>query len=346
MSRPTSALPRIAISMGDPGGVGPEVTARALDRADVQAALTAVVVGDTGLLNAAVQTCSLDVSFRAVEDPAAIGTDATPRQIPVLETTPRPSQGYIIGQIATDNGRAAHDWITSAVEFVRTGVADALVTAPIAKEAMFAAGFTFPGHTELLARLCGDCDVRMMLAGGGLRAVLETIHMALADVPRAISRASLCRTLDITANWAARYVAPRPRIAVCGLNPHAGEGGHFGNEEIVTIAPAVQDARERGLEVSGPFPADTIFRRMREGEFDFVVAMYHDQALIPVKTLDFHGGVNITLGLPIIRVSPDHGTAFNIAGRGCANESSMASALLLAASFARRAAETVATPGW
>ncbi len=339
MSRAVGPLPRIAISMGDPGGVGPEVTARALAREDVQAALTAVVVGDADLLNAAARTCSLPLSFHAVENPAAIATDETrPHQIPVFEPFPRPAHGYAIGQIAADNGRAAHEWITSAVELVRNGTADALVTAPIAKEAMFAAGFTFPGHTELLARLCGDCDVRMMLAGGGLRAVLETIHMALADVPATITQASLRRTLDITATWAERYVTPHPRIGVCGLNPHAGEGGHFGREEIEVIAPAVQDARTRGLDVSGPFPADTIFHRMREGEFDFVLAMYHDQALIPVKTLDFHGGVNITLGLPIIRVSPDHGTAFNIAGRGCANESSMASALLHAANFARRAA--------
>ena len=341
MSRPDGALPRIAISMGDPGGVGPEVTARALARADVQAALTTVVVGDADLLNIAAQTCTLDVSFHAVQDPTAIAAGATPRQIPVLETYPRPSQGYAMGQVAVENGCAAHDWIASAAEVVASGMADALVTAPIAKEAMFAAGFDFPGHTELLSRLCGDCDVRMMLAGGGLRAVLETIHMALADVPRTITRESLRRTIDITAAWGQRYVTSSPRIAVCGLNPHAGEGGHFGNEEIETIAPAVQDARQRGIDVAGPFPADTIFHRMREGEFDFVVAMYHDQALIPVKTLDFHGGVNITLGLPIIRVSPDHGTAFDIAGRGCANESSMASALLHAAGFARRAAKTV-----
>ena len=328
--------PRIAISMGDPGGVGPEVVARALTREDVRAACTAVVVGDAGVMDAAARSAGLALRFAATDEPA---TRLPPGVVPVVACHPAPAGGYAVGRVDAENGRAAFAWICAAVHMVRNGVADALVTAPIAKEAMFAAGFTFPGHTELLADLCGGCDVRMMLAGGGLRAVLETIHVPLASVPSLVTRDGLSRTIEITARWGARHVAPKPRIAVCGLNPHAGEAGHFGTEEADAIQPAIDDARERGHDVSGPYPADTIFHRMRQGEFDFVVAMYHDQALIPVKTLDFHGGVNITLGLPIIRVSPDHGTAFNIAGRGRADASSMAAALLHAAGFARRAAD-------
>ena len=331
-----ATIARIAITMGDPGGVGPEVIARALVRDDVRAACTAVVVGDAAVMNVAAHSAGLSLRFAA---PTAPATQLPPGAVPVVECHPAPSAGYPVGRVDAVNGHAAFAWICAGVNMVRNGEADALVTAPIAKEAMFAAGFTFPGHTELLSELCGGCEVRMMLAGGGLRAVLETIHVRLASVPGLITTESLIRTIGITAEWGTRHVTPRPRIAVCGLNPHAGEAGHFGTEEADTILPAIDEARERGHDVSGPYPADTVFHRMRQGEFDFVVAMYHDQALIPVKTLDFHGGVNITLGLPIIRVSPDHGTAFNIAGRGRADASSMAAALLHAARYARCAAD-------
>ncbi len=323
MSTGSDWRPRLAITLGDPGGIGPEVVLGALARDDVRTACQPVIVGDAAVLRKAA---------------ALPGISATvPADLLIEPTTAAGSPGpFASGRVDPENGRAAHGWICRAVEMARSGEADAIVTGPIAKEAMFAAGFDFPGHTELLARLCGGADVRMMLEGGGLRVVLETIHVAIADVPRLITVESLGRTLGIAHRWGNEFLRIAPRIAVCGLNPHAGEGGHFGDEEVRVIAPAIARARGDGIRADGPVPADTVFHRALAGDFDLVVAMYHDQALIPVKTLDFHGGVNTTIGLPIIRTSPDHGTAFDLAGKGTANPSSMAAAILRAADLARK----------
>jgi 4-hydroxythreonine-4-phosphate dehydrogenase len=242
---------------------------------------------------------------------------------------------FLVGKVSELSGRAAHTWIETAARLALDKRVDAISTAPISKEAIYAAGVQFPGHTELLADLCGGCDVRMMLVGGGLNVVLQTIHVALKDVPALLTTETTIRSLDMIQQWWARFYGGAARIAVCGLNPHAGEAGHFGTEEQEIIAPAIAAAAGAGLNVTGPYPADTVFHRMRQGDFDVVLAMYHDQALIPVKTLDFHGGVNLTVGLPIIRTSPDHGTAFEIAGKGLANESSMVAAILKAAELAR-----------
>ena len=216
------------------------------------------------------------------------------------------------------------------------GMVQAIATAPVNKEAFRLAGLPWSGHTDLLAHLTGSSDVAMMFYSDALRVVLATVHIALADVPRALTAASLEATIALTARELPRFGIARPRIAVAGLNPHAGEHGLFGREEDVAIRPAIEACRARGIEVSGPFPADTVFVRARRGDFDVVVACYHDQGLIPVKLVAFGQAVNVTLGLPIVRTSVDHGTAFDIAGKGVADPESMIAAVLLAARLAQQ----------
>lgn len=328
---PKKRKPVIAISLGDPGGIGPEIIVRALARDDVRSACLPLVFGDAALLGEAAGLCGVEVNTQAVDSWHAAKPSAD--GIVVVEPPGLRGTDYVRGRVAEPNGRAAIEWITLATQATVAGAADALVTAPISKEAIYAAGSQHPGHTELLARLCASADVRMMLEGGGVRVVLETIHIALSAVPGMLSREGILRTLRIANRWARRFLAPEPRIAVCGLNPHAGEAGHFGTEEAGIIAPAIADAQRAGIRASGPHAADTVYHRALRGEFHLVVAMYHDQALIPVKTLAFDSGVNITLGLPIIRTSPDHGTAFDIAGTGKASESSMVAAIMRAVSL-------------
>ncbi|MGI8904884.1 MAG: 4-hydroxythreonine-4-phosphate dehydrogenase PdxA [Candidatus Sumerlaeaceae bacterium] len=323
--------PRIAISMGDPGGIGPEVIAKALVHEDVRAATCTVVVGSADVLAVTCERLGISLRGRAIKHSA----DLDQRDELLIYDTVGGESPYLVGKVSELNGRAAHQWIVTAAKLAMDRKVDAICTAPISKEAIYAAGVTFPGHTELLAYLCGGCDVRMMLAGGGLHVVLQTIHVPVAGVPPLLSTAAIGQSLQIINSWWLRYYHKAPRIAVCGLNPHAGEAGHIGHEEIDIIAPAIAEANASGIAATGPYPADTVFHRALQGDFEVVLAMYHDQALIPVKTLDFHGGVNLTLGLPIIRTSPDHGTAFSIAGKGVANESSMVAAILQAAKLAQ-----------
>jgi 4-hydroxythreonine-4-phosphate dehydrogenase len=240
------------------------------------------------------------------------------------------------GVLSAEAGRAAYDAIVRAVADIRGGRADALATAPINKEALRLAGLPWSGHTDLLAHLTGVESVAMMFYSEALRVVLATIHIPLADVPRALTRHSLETIITLTAEAMPRFGWPSSRIAVAGLNPHAGEHGLFGREEIDAIAPAIAASRARGIDVSGPYPADTLFVRATRGEFDVVVACYHDQGLVPVKLLAFGQAVNVTLGLPIVRTSVDHGTAFDIAGRGVADPESMIAAVLLAARLSDR----------
>ena len=240
------------------------------------------------------------------------------------------------GVLSAAAGRAAYEAIVSAVNDAQQQIVDAIATAPVNKEAFRLAGLPWAGHTDLLAHLTGARDVAMLFYSDALRVVLATIHIPLADVPRALTSASLEATIALTARELPAFGIERPRIAVAGLNPHAGENGLFGREEETIIAPAIAKARDRGIAVSGPFPADTIFLRARRGEFDVVVACYHDQGLIPVKLTAFGQAVNVTLGLPIVRTSVDHGTAFDIAGKGLADPESMISAVLLAAKLSQR----------
>lgn len=336
MSQETRAF-KMAVTMGDPGGVGAEVIVKALADAALRRACNPVIIGDITCMENAAEELGSALRFRAVESLDESSTPATaPDFVPVYSPT-QPSGAFARGRISAVNGQASYDWIVAAAEAALTGQVSAICTAPIAKEALFEAGHTVPGHTELLASLCGVQEVRMMLVGGGLRVVLQTIHEALATVPALLSSERIVQTLDIIADFARRSGFSAPRIAVCGLNPHASEGGHFGHEEETIITPAIEKARASGGNITGPYPADTVFHRALQGDFDFVLAMYHDQGLIPVKTLDFNGGVNVTLGLPIIRTSPDHGTAFDIAGRGIAHAGSMTAAMKLAVELATRA---------
>ena len=287
--------PRVAITAGDPAGIGPEIAARA--------------AGDPRVTDAC--------------EPVVLGA-------PSGET-------FVPGQLSAEAGRAAYDTIVRAVDAAKAGDVDAIATAPVNKEAFKLAGLPWAGHTDLLAHLTGAPHVAMMFHSDALRVVLATVHVPLAEVPRALTRTSLERTIALTARSLPLFDKAEPRIAVAGLNPHAGEHGLFGREELDVIAPAIEACRGRGIDVQGPFPADTIFVRARRGEFDVVVACYHDQGLIPVKLLAFGQAVNVTLGLPIIRTSVDHGTAFDIAGKGIADPQSMIAAVLLAARLARSA---------
>jgi 4-hydroxythreonine-4-phosphate dehydrogenase len=242
-------------------------------------------------------------------------------------------------------GEASMRFCIDAIEAARRGFVDAVVTAPIAKESWHLAGFKYPGHTELFAERTGATEYAMMFAGGPIRVVLATVHVGLNAIWNVLNIGSIYRPITLVhAALRDNFDIPEPRIAVCGLNPHAGENGAFGDEEERLIKPAMLMAREQGIDCRGPYPADTVFLKARDGAFDAVVAMYHDQGLIPVKLLGFDQSVNLTLGLPIVRTSPDHGTAFDIVGRNRANPSSMRSAIEMAIDLAIRRHRRASTP--
>ncbi len=333
--------PVIAITMGDPGGVGPEIICKALAEADVRKRCRPVVIGSLGAMERAAERFCPGLDFMRIEslDEVRALSDTAGDEVVFLYAPSdiSPDDVFQTGRTDAANGLASYACIVSAARGALGGQVDAICTAPISKEALFAAGYTVPGHTELLAELCESDTVRMMLSGGGLNVVLQTIHVALARVPSLLKVEEIVTSIRIIKEFGSLSGLSFPRVAVCGLNPHAGEGGHFGDEEQTIIGPALEEARRvLDIPIDGPLPADTVFHRAVEGEFDFVLAMYHDQGLIPVKTLDFHGGVNVTLGLPIIRTSPDHGTAFGISGKGIAHPGSMISAIGFAANVAKR----------
>ncbi len=325
--------PLLALSMGDPCGIGPETIVRAVA---ARATGRALVVGDAAVLRRAALQCGLALPVAVVDD-AADHAEVPPDCVAVWQPPGLPSglADLPMGTVQAAAGQAAALCITAAAGLVQRGVAAALVTAPIHKEALAAAGVPFPGHTEMLQALAGGPPVRMMLANDELRVVLVTIHMALRRAIDALDFDAVLDTLRIARRAAAAWGQAAPRIAVAGLNPHAGEGGLFGDEEQRFIAPAVAAARSEGIDASGPYAPDTVFMRARNaaghpGEFDMVVAMTHDHGLIPVKYLGVADGVNVTLGLPFVRTSPDHGTAFDIAGSGRADPASLTAAIRLA----------------
>ena len=323
----------LLVTMGDAAGIGPEIIVRAYTRGEMG---DAVVVGDPAVLRRAGASMTA-----VVEHPADLAA-VPPGCLPVLAPPGLPAglAELAWGRIDARCGAAAARCIEHAVALVRSGQASAIVTAPIHKEALAAAGVAYPGHTEMLQALASEPaaappPVRMMLANDELRVVLVTIHLALRRAIDAVTFDAVLQTLRIAHRAAAAWGQARPRIAVAGLNPHAGEGGLFGDEEQRFIGPAVQAAVAEGIDASGPYAPDTVFMRARHapghaGEFDLVVAMTHDHGLIPVKYLGVEQGVNVTLGLPFVRTSPDHGTAFDIAGRGTADPSSLIAALAMA----------------
>jgi 4-hydroxythreonine-4-phosphate dehydrogenase len=333
----------LGITLGDPAGIGPEVIVRALARRDVRAACRPVVIGDRGSLEAAAARLKKRLALRTVDERTLLAGDSgrgaslAVDLLPVSELSARACRP---ARPSIEGGRATYRYIETATRLAQRGAIDAIVTAPINKAVVTRAGFPISGHTELLRELTGAREVRMMLAGDKLRVVLVTMHVALADVSRVLTVRDVTRTILIAAEHLHRYHGlARPRIAVAGLNPHAGDHGLFGDEEATRIAPAVRRACQAGARASGPYAADSLFFRAVAGEFDAVVAMYHDQGLIPLKLLHFHDGVNVTMGLPILRTSPDHGTAYDIAGRGTADPGSMTAAILLAARMARSRAK-------
>lgn len=334
----------LAVSMGDPAGIGPEITLRAwLERGDRNIAPFAVFA-DPNAFIARAEALSLAVPIQPIDKPEAaadVFTSALPVCSVPLAAKPRP------GEPNPANAPAIIESIERATDAVVQGAASAVVTNPIAKHVLHSSSFSHPGHTEFLAALAERhfpgkrYHPVMMLASNELRVVPLTIHCALSEVPGAITRRLIFETVRTTFEALSRdFRISAPRIAVTGLNPHCGEGGRMGHEEADVIAPAIAELRSEGLSVTGPHPADTLFHAAARRTYDAVIAMYHDQALIPFKTIAFHDGVNVTLGLPFIRTSPDHGTAFDIATKGCASPVSFIEALRTATELAtsRRAA--------
>jgi 4-hydroxythreonine-4-phosphate dehydrogenase len=327
-------LPVIGITMGDPVGIGPEIIAKALADPGLKTICRPVIFGDQRLIEHEMRTLGIDAELRVRTTFARCEPAPQPELVTISSLEP---DEVIAGNPTPRTSAAMAAAVIEAVRYARAGELDAIVTAPINKQALNQAGYDFPGHTEMLAHLTNTPDVVMMLAGSRLRVVLVTIHCALADVPGRLNTEAIIKTASITRAGLRRFFTTNvePRIAIAALNPHAGEGTLFGREEQTIISPAVEQLRGRGLNVSGPHPPDTVFYAAARGAYDAVVCMYHDQGLIPFKLLHFEDGVNITLGLPIIRTSVDHGTAYDIAGTGQASPESLLSAIKTAADMAR-----------
>jgi 4-hydroxythreonine-4-phosphate dehydrogenase len=332
-----AAVP-IVITMGDACGIGPEIVAKLFRGSAAQGCF---VLGDVGVMRRAARLTGGLLSVARIDSPEST-SEVPPNCLPVLQADALPTDllAAPFGRVDARAGAAAARCIEQAVALARRGAVSAIVTAPIHKEALAAAGVGFPGHTEMLQALAARPGrappaVRMMLANDELRTVLVTIHLSLRRAIDAVTFDAVLDTLRIAHEAALRWGLSSPRIAVAGLNPHAGEGGLFGDEEIRIIAPAIAAARAEGIDARGPYAPDTVFMRARNapghlGEFDVVVAMTHDHGLIPVKYLGVEQGVNVTLGLPLVRTSPDHGTAFDIAGMGKADPASLAAAIAMA----------------
>jgi 4-hydroxythreonine-4-phosphate dehydrogenase len=324
--------PRVGVTMGDPAGIGPEVVLKAVAEREVLEACAPVIVGDAQLLAHTARTLDLTCGYEIIRRGETIPEDLS---APVIYHLDNIGVSVQPGVESGDAGRAAAEYIEAAVELCGAGAVDAISTAPINKRALFLGGYSFPGHTEFLAHLTATDECAMAFVASNLRVVLISTHVPLAEAIRLVEKDRIVRVARLTNRELKRWGIARPRIAVAALNPHGAEGGLFGVEESAEIAPAVEACRDEGLDVAGPYSADTVFLRASRGEFDAVVSCYHDQAMIPVKCLSFGEAVNVTLGLPFIRTSVDHGTAFDIAGRGVAEHSSMVAAITLAARLAR-----------
>ncbi|MCB2047251.1 MAG: 4-hydroxythreonine-4-phosphate dehydrogenase PdxA [Novosphingobium sp.] len=328
----------LAVSLGDPAGVGPELIAAAWARRGDECLLPFFAVGGAKLLGSAAQSRGLHVPIVAISD-AARATDVFADALPVLDAA---DCQWTPGAPSTEGARLALQSLTEATHLALSGAAGGIVTGPVAKARLAEIGFTQPGQTEFVADSCGVArqDAVMMLAGPSLRTVPLTIHEALADVPGLLTTDLIVRRARVVAKAMQRdFGLASPRLAVCGLNPHAGEEGRFGDEEARVIAPAIATLRAEGIAVTGPHSADTLFAPRERETYDVALCMYHDQALIPIKALDFDQGVNVTLGLPVVRTSPDHGTAFAIAGRNVADPGAMIAAIRMAGECAARRAQ-------
>jgi 4-phospho-D-threonate 3-dehydrogenase / 4-phospho-D-erythronate 3-dehydrogenase len=325
--------PCLGITMGDPAGVGPEVVAKALAHAEIREACAPLVIGDILAMENAVRVAGLDAPCRTIQNPCECASGAGFINVIDLANVPADLR---VGKIDPRAGKAAYEYVARAVGYALSGQIQGIVTAPLNKAALNLAGYQFPGHTEILAHLSGVKDYSMMLVGQSLRVIHVTTHVSLRHACDLIRKERVLRVIRLAAAALQQMGIAEPRIGVAGLNPHAGENCLLGDEDAAEIVPAIAEARAAGLRVTGPLPADTIFHRtVVRGEFDIVVVMYHDQGHIPLKTLDFAAGVNVTVGLPFVRTSVDHGTAFDIAGKGRADSRSLREALLLAARMAQ-----------
>ena len=320
--------PVVGITMGDPAGIGPEIIVKAILEYDINRICRPVVIGDAEVIKKILKTCRLRAEIKVIEKIAS--APAGSGKIEIVDLHNIDVKGLKYGVPGKACGSAAVSYIKMAAGLALAKKIDAITTAPINKEIINAAGFQYPGHTELLAELAGTKDFGLMMVGGGLRVILVTTHMALKDVFRNIKKDRVLRTIRLAHKAMGYFQTKAPRIAVAALNPHAGEGRLFGTEEWDEIMPAVIEARGEGLDVSDPLPADTLFHKAKERYYDIVVAMYHDQGLIPLKLLAFGKAVNVTVGLPFIRTSVDHGTAYDIAGKDCADPGSLIEAIKMA----------------
>ena len=326
--------PLIAITMGDPAGIGAEISLKALLDPAIYALCRPLVVGTLAVLERMRDVLHSDQRLQAVASPDA--GRYTPGTVDVLDLSAEHPGPFPLGVAAKENGAAAVAYVEKAIALAVAGDVDAIATAPINKEAMRVAGFPYDGHTELLAHQTGTKVYTMMLASGDFRVFHVSTHVSLRGAIERAKKARVLQVIELAYREIRCMGVTEPRLAVAGLNPHAGEHGLFGDEEMHEIGPAVEEARGRGWNVSGPVSPDTVFARAKRGDFDGVVAMYHDQGHIPFKMTEFELGVNVTVGLPIVRTSVDHGTAYDIAGKGVADPKNMVQAIVLAADMARR----------
>jgi 4-hydroxythreonine-4-phosphate dehydrogenase len=334
-------LPRLLITMGDVAGIGPEIIARGWPA--LQAVCRPIVVGDPEWLRWALGQASSSASVKEITDPASAQPSAS--SVPCLPGSAADLSKVVPGQVCAEAGKAAYDFLCTAIDQTLAAKADGIVTAPLHKEGLRAAGLHYPGHTEILAERTGTAHYGMMLFGHGMGVVHVTLHMALRDVFANLSTEGVIEKIRLLVEILPRLQGRKPRIGVAGLNPHASDGGLFGDEERRLIEPAVRAARAVDIDVSGPWPADTLFLRSRKGEFDGVVAMYHDQGHIALKLLGPWELVNITVGLPIVRTSVAHGTAYDIAGKGKADPASLIEASRVAGLLAASRAGVATAPG-
>ncbi|MCS6975525.1 MAG: 4-hydroxythreonine-4-phosphate dehydrogenase PdxA [Gemmatales bacterium] len=329
-----SVPPCLLVTLGDVAGIGPEVAVRAWSDPALHELAALTMIGDVGVLQREAQRWNPSVQVVEVNRPGHLAGGV--RLMPVVQGTRELLFDVKPSQVSRQAGKASYDFLVRAVECIRGGVADGMVTLPLHKEGLKAAGLAFPGHTEILAELTGTNRFGMMLYHGGLGVTHVTLHMALREVFSHLKMEAILEKIELTAKMLARLKKEvlegrRPRLALCALNPHAGEGGLFGREEIEILEPAVRLAQERGYDVSGPMPSDTVFLHAKVGRFDGVIALYHDQGHIPMKLLAGYRAVNITLGLPIVRTSVAHGTAYDIVGKGVADPGGLIEAVRAAA---------------
>lgn len=319
-------MKKIAVTMGDPGGIGPEVVLKALQSNEARKLCNPLVIGSRAVLEDAISLLKIPLKIKIIKSPQEAVFQKGSIELIDIEDV----RDFEKGKATASGGNACVAYIKKAVELAMNKKVEAIVTAPISKEAIRMAGYQWSGHTEMLAELTGTKDYAMMLVGGTLRVILVTIHTPLKIVPNLIKKDRVLKTILLAKKACDMMEIKKPLIAVAGLNPHAGEAGMFGDEEASEIMPAIDDARQKEVPVSGPYPPDTIFHKAYKGTVDIIVSMYHDQGLIPLKMIAFNEGVNVTVGLPIIRTSPDHGTAYDIAWKGMANPSSMIEAIKIA----------------